>query len=763
MLLRTRKNIITTCKVLLCASFCLPFCVQAEQFDASRMSRITIRCNADWLFTDADCPDGASVACNESRFVPVCLPHTVHIMPHADIDTSVFARVSWYRKHIDIPAGYKGKRLFLEFEGVSKVATVFVNGKLAGEHAGAYTPFTIDITGSVAAGGNNVIAVKVDSRQNKNLPPEGINVDYMIGGGIVRNVNLIVTNPLRIDNVFAHLDKNNPACLVVKTAVVNDNAFSSQCHCRTVIVDAAGTVVATGQSLAQAVAAGAGHTFDYACQPLSNAHLWHPDHPFLYQVFTQLYTGDAATDDVLFKFGFRTILFNKTTGRFLINGNPLKLFGLNRHETFPFIGRAAADRLQEKDADILKYDLGCNIVRCSHYPQSPAFLNRCDEIGLMVLEEVPGWLFVSESQKWQAVVLENLEEMIVRDRNHASVISYGVRINESADFHDLYVATNALAKKLDPTRPTHGVRVLDRGSTREFLEDVWAKNFFIPKGKPDVLPWITTESVGNFYPTHSFDKEEKLINQMLCHAAVHDSAAANSYIAGLLGWTSFDYNSPYKYAKNQVCYHGVADIFRLPKHAAYFYSSQKNPAVYGPMVYIADYWKPSSAPRDIWVTSNCDSVELFVNNKSKGKRAPTRYMSLAHPLFVWNNVAFVKGNIKAVGYKNAKAAAVFERKTPGAPDHLTIEADDPVLSIGGDMTRVVVLARDKQETVVPMANNIVTVQINGSGDFMGQSPIGLEDGKTAFYVKTRAHETGMVTCTVTSGNLKTAQCTIIVK
>ena len=202
----------------------------------------------------------------------------------------------------------------------------------------------------------------------------------------------------------------------------------------------------------------------------------------------------TVVDECSEKIGLRSLLFSKTDGRFYINGKPLWLRGLNRHETFPFMGRAAANRLQARDADILKYGLGCNIVRCSHYPQDPEFLSRCDEIGLLVLEEIPGWLYVGDTA-WQRIALKNVEEMVMRDRNHPSVISYGVRVNESLDVHDLYVKTNRLARTLDPTRPTHGVRVAERRNAQsEFLEDVWAQNFLIPKGKPQPLPWLISQS-----------------------------------------------------------------------------------------------------------------------------------------------------------------------------------------------------------------------------------------------------------------------------
>jgi beta-galactosidase len=249
---------------------------------------------------------------------------------------------------------------------------------------------------------------------------------------------------------------------------------------------------------------------------------------------------------------------------------------------------------------------------------------------------------------------------------------------------------------------------------------------------------------------------------MLAHAMVHDSAAANPKIAGLLGWCAFDYNSPYRYAEKKVCYHGVADIFRIPKFAAYFYKSQTDPSVYGPMVFVAHYWKKALTPNDVWVASNCEKVELFVNNVSKGKRSPDRYPSLSHPLFVWKSIPFKAGELKAVGYIGDAVAATFVRKTPGTPVRLAMVPDDTVLEEGGDMTRVVVTAVDSNGEVVPQTSDLVMLSVSGAGDFLGESPINLEDGKTAFFVKTRAHRTGNITCRAAGNKLTEANFLISV-
>jgi beta-galactosidase len=737
--------------------------VAAEQYVAKGSNRVTINFNTGWLFTARDIANGQSVGLNDASFEAICLPHTNKVVKHSAIDTSSFAMVAWYRRHFTPPAEDKGKRFIVEFQGASKAAEVYVNGQWVGEHKGAYTPFTFDISGMVHLGRDNVIAVRVDSRQRRDIPPEGINVDYMIFGGIVRDVAMTVVDPLHVDWVYVSRDTVHPDCVKVRTRVVNNGAAPKRCTMTTVIVDSSHTIVASAQE-SHTIAADSSHEFTTTVGPLRTPRLWHPDHPYVYAAYTQLQDGATYVDEHVQRFGIRSVAFSKTDGSFSINGQRLKLRGLNRHETYPFIGRAAADRLQRKDADIIKFDMGCNAVRCSHYPQSPAFLDRCDEIGLLVLEEMPGWMFVSGRSEWQKLALKSVEEMVMRDRNHPSIVSFGVRINESADFHELYTKTNRLAHVLDPGRPTHGVRVLGHGSMGEFLEDVWVYNYAVPAGKPPVIPWITGEHAGHLATARSWDDEQRLINQMLAHAAIHDSAAANPMIAGLLGWCAFDYNSAYQYYQEKtVCYHGVADIFRIPKHAAWFYKSQTDPAVYGPMVYIAHYWKKALKPNDVWVASNCEKVELFVNNVSKGRRAPDRYRSLPHPLFVWKSVPFKAGELKAVGYIGDTAAATFVRRTPGAPVQLQMTPDDTVLEEGGDMTRVVVTAIDGYGQTVPQVSDTVTLSASGAGDFLGESPIALEDGKTAFFVKTRTGEDGAITCTAQCRRLTEAKALIAVR
>lgn len=223
----------------------------------------------------------------------------------------------------------------------------------------------------------------------------------------------------------------------------------------------------------------------------------------------------------------------KEDGKFYINDKPLKLRGLNRHQMFPYLGNAMPDRGQRKDAEILKYELGLNFVRSSHYPADSSFLDKCDEIGLLVLEEIPGWQHIG-NRDWQELSKRNVEEMIVRDRNHPCIFLWGVRINESPDNHDFYLETNEIAHRLDSTRPTCGIRNFQDS---EFLEDVFTYNDFELnlEGKiklPNHQPYMITEYMGHMYPTKAYDSVERLIKHAVRHAHIQDKQYGVPYLAG---------------------------------------------------------------------------------------------------------------------------------------------------------------------------------------------------------------------------------------
>ena len=228
-------------------------------------------------------------------------------------------------------------------------------------------------------------------------------------------------------------------------------------------------------------------------------------------------------------------------------------------------------RVQRRDAIVLRKDLGCNIVRTSHYPQSRHFLDACDELGLLVLEEIPGWQHIGD-EAWQDVAVDNVRRMVRRDWNHPSIILWGVRINESPDNHNFYTRTNALSHALDSSRQTGGIRYLYE---TELLEDVMTINDFgWPLKKPNHPLYLNTEFVGLTYPAKTIDSCERLYEHTMRHARTHDQLASDPQYAGGIGWCAFDYNTHANFGSgDRICYHGVMDIFRTPKPAAWFYKS----------------------------------------------------------------------------------------------------------------------------------------------------------------------------------------------
>ncbi len=340
-------------------------------------------------------------------------------------------------------------------------------------------------------------------------------------------------------------------------------------------------------------------------------------HPQLYHVRVRLLEQGKVVDEDTRRIGFREATF--TDQGFSLNGKIIKLRGLDRHQTFPFVGQAMPGRVQRRDALILRNELHCNIVRTSHYPQSRHFLDACDEIGLLVLEEIPGWQHIGD-KAWQDISVDNVRRMVRRDWNHPSIILWGVRINESRDNHDFYTRTNAMAHSLDPTRQTGGIRYFQES---EFLEDVFTMNDFgWPLKPPNHSKYLNTEFVGHTYPTKTIDSLERLREHTIRHARVHDQLASNPQYAGGIGWCAFDYNTHSNFGSgDRICYHGVSDIFREPKPAAGFYKSQCEPEeeiVLEP----AFHWARNDESIGFtvaFVSSNCDHLKFWVDD-GKGYR-----------------------------------------------------------------------------------------------------------------------------------------------
>jgi beta-galactosidase len=732
------------------------------------MQRIIENLNKDWLYIPTDFKAAAKKICAEAKFTKVHLPHTNVELPYHNFSEQEHCFVSWYRKHFVVPKEATGCRVFVDFAGVMIATTVYVNGKPAGvEHRGGYTPFSFDITKLIQPGKSNVLSVRVDSTERKDIPPFGKVVDYLTFGGIYRDVQLRISDPIYIQHIFARpidcwVERKR---LDVTATLVNTGEKTRTISAIAILHDAAGKKIATA-STTFTIAPGTTADANFSMTDLAEIVLWDLDRPTLYRISVTLDNGDQVSERI----GFRALGFGED-GYFYINGRRMKLRGLNRHQTFPYIGQAAPARLQRKDADILKFDLACNIVRTSHYPQSTHFLDRCDEIGLLVLEEIPGWQHIGD-ESWKQVSLSNLRAMIERDRNRPSICLWGVRINESLDDHEFYSRTNSLAHELDPTRQTGGIRV---NFQSELLEDVFTMNDFGYDLKPaNHQRYLNTEFCGHMFPTKTFDQEERVKQHALYHAHVHNQVNAPTHSSsGAIGWCAFDYNTHAVFGSgDRICYHGVMDIFRQPKFAAHFYASQADPTK-KIVLELAAYWKMGDknggGAEPVLIFSNVDEIEIIVGEKSRGRFHPDRqtFPHLAHPPFICTGIGGIWGGdwqpLALRGYINNQLVATKKISNDGIPKNLEMIADDTTLNAdGSDMTRISLRITDDFGNILPFAMDPVTLTLTGPGTLVGDNPFPMPGGRGAVYVRA-ARRAGTITVTAQTARLQKKKVVIRTK
>lgn len=584
--------------------------------------------NDDWLFTEQFEDSLAAPEYPENTLQPVRLPHTCKETPFHYFDESLYQMVSGYRRHLLIPKDWQGKQILLTFEGAAHDSTVFCNGKKVGEHHCGYTAFTVDLTDNVLYGQDNLLCVRLDSRENLNVPPFGYVIDYMTYGGIYRDVRLEVKEKVSLSDIFVHtaIDfKSSPVTAQI-TSEITLTASDENVTIRQYYMPKSTAAAQESWRLLCEQTVSADTTGDKKIAltaAITDPLLWDTEEAHLYILKTQLYQDNTLLDETETTFGIREAVFKKDG--FYLNGRKLRIRGLNRHQSFPYVGYAMPKSMQRLDADLLKKELGLNAVRTSHYPQSHYFLERCDELGLLVFTEFPGWQHIGDDS-WKAQAVANAEDMIRQYRNHPSIILWGIRINESPDDDAFYEKTNAVAHKLDPTRPTGGVRAMKKN---HLLEDVYTYNDFLHDGempgcdpKKKVTsdmekPYLISEYNGHMYPTKAFDNEERRSEHAIRHANVLDAVAGQSDIAGSFGWCMFDYNTHKDFGSgDRICYHGVMDMFRNPKLAASIYACEQEQTPVLEITSSMDIGEHPGCNRgNIYILSNADSVKMYKNDR----------------------------------------------------------------------------------------------------------------------------------------------------
>ena len=704
------------------------------------MSRTILPINRGWRWSSSVLSGATTPDYDDSGWEQVTIPHTTRMLPWHSFEDRDYQFTSLYRRRFTLPAGLERGRIFVDFGAVMTAATVTLNGTRLGEYRGGYTPFCFELTPHIAWEGENVLAVEVDSRERPDIPPFGGQIDYLTFGGIYREVALRLVPETFVANVFAKpVDVLGEQRRVdVRCFLEGDGGNGLQIE---VELRDGDRVLASAR---QEIASGTSEV-DLTLRDLGDVELWDVDNPRLYQVVARLLRDSSPVDEYATRIGFREARF--APNGFHLNGRRLKLRGLNRHQTYPFVGQAMPARVQRRDALILKNELKCNIVRTSHYPQSTHFLDCCDEIGLLVFEEIPGWQHVGD-EAWQNIAVENVGEMIRRDWNHPSIILWGVRINESRDFHDLYTRTNQVAHELDDSRQTGGVRYFLES---EQLEDVFTINDF---AYPDLSPpnhplYFNTEFIGHTFPTKHIDNVERIQEHVLRHAHIHNQLGSDHAYAGGIGWCAFDYNTHADFGSgDRICYHGVSDIFRIPKPAAGFYRSQCDPAEEA-VLEPGFHWaigdrSGGGGPGTGIICSNCDTLKVYIGDELKGELQPDRenFGHLPHPPFFAPFLSGVWGqswkDLRIEGYVGGELRATRRMSARGVDQQFHLTADDSMLRGDGvDATRVVFRVTDEFGAARPFATGAIRLDVEGPGDIIGENPFALVGGVGAVWIRSK--------------------------
>ena len=503
-------------------------------------------------------------------------------------------------------------------------------------HGCGYTAFTVDLTAALRLGQKNVVAVRCDSREDLNIPPFGGQLDGLTYGGIYRAVSLDIKEPAYLRDIF--IEAKAEGDFRIYSSTVGETVG---CTLQAEIRSPSGSRALYQGELSLPIVG-----------TLNGVHPWSLEHPSLYTLTVRLIRPgtnglpDRVLDERSTRFGFRTLQF--VAGGLYLNGQRVELRGLNRHQSYAYQGYAMPDSIQRLDAQLLKKELGCNAVRTSHCPPSPAFLDACDELGILVFTEMPGWQHLGDDT-WKAQALQNCREMVCQYRNHPSIFLWGVRVSGSADDEAFYKRTHETVHRLDPTRPTAGARGFHKS---QLLEDVYAYNDYSYRGRgsgceprsavtPDLRRgYLISEFGGQQFPAKAFDDEPHRLAQALRYAAVLNDSIAQQGVAGSFGWCMTDYNTHREFGSgDRVSYHGVMDLFRNPKLSAAVYASQKTPRAPSDIVLevssgmaLGDL--PGGIPVACWVFTNAESVRLYRDNDFVAEFAPDRrgrFAALPHP------------------------------------------------------------------------------------------------------------------------------------
>ena len=728
--------------------------------------RVT-RLDAGWKFLRDDPARAERPEFDDGAWAPVSLPHAARIEAlvtgKAGSPEAQWQGICWYRRRLEVEAGNGGDQVLLRFEGAMNVAEVWLDGERIGGHLGGYLPFVLDLGDRLTPARAHMLAVRLDNRDNPTTGPKPLaQLDFNVYHGLYRSVYLVqkdrlaITDPLLADRpasggvMVTYPSVSREAATVrVQSHVRNSGAEPRTFQMRTSLRGADGRVAATALSPPVTLEAGADRDLIQELE-VGGPRLWSPPSPHLYRLTCEVLDGAMVVDAEAHRIGIRHLAIGPDG--FRINGDPTFLRGVNRHQEHPYIGYALPDAAQYRDARRIK-QAGFDYVRLSHYPQSPAFMDACDECGLVVMNCIPGWQYFNPDPAFIALQYQNCRDLVRRDRNHPCVALWEVSLNESPMPPEFVARTHAIAHEEYPGDQcftagwVHGYDVYlharqHGGCRREedrpcIVSEYGDWEYYAMNAGLDQGAWKHLTPAESNSRQLRWQGERAMLQQATNFQEAHNDNLGSLAIADGL-WAMYDYNRGYA---PDVEASGCMDLFRLPKFSYHFFRSQRSPAA-GPMVFIATHWTPGSAT-DVRVFSNCDEVELSLDGRLLGRRAPDRQRlstRLDHPPFTFGLGKFRPGTLLAAGYIAGREVARHAVRTPGPIERLTITLDlagRPVDRSRPDLLFCHASLRDAQGTVVPDAWENVAFGVSGRAAVIGNNPSSSEAGIASILLATQ--------------------------
>lgn len=747
MLQRNRERLLLTRRfvVVLVVLFCLGV--------TSRAQTRTSSFNEGWKFSLGDHPTAKNSSFNDTKWRSLTLPHDWSIEGKFDEKNPAKPEggglptgIAWYRKTFTAPADFKSRLISITFDGVYKNSEVWINGHYLGLRPYGYSSFSYQLEQYLVPG-RNTIAVKVDN----SLQPDS---RWYSGSGIYRNVWLTNTAKIAIAKWGTFVTTRNDGTVKVNTQLLNQTKQKES-------IKLVQLVIRNGKELARETKSFAeikdSASIDMSLK-IANPQLWSTEQANQYQLVTQIVQKDKVVDNYTINFGFREFEFNAQKG-FFLNGKPLKIQGVCLHHDLGALGSVVNTRAIERQLEIMKA-MGVNAIRTAHNPPAPELLDLCDKMGLLVMDEAfDMWAkkknkndYHLEFPKWHK---QDLETMVLRDRNHPSVFmwSIGNEIREQFDSTGIAITKELvkIVKDLDPTRPVTSA-LTETKAEKNFIYqanalDVYGLNYNhklykdFPKNYPNVK-FLGTETTSaletrGFYDTADTirrwprDGKTKFTegnkewsassydNVSAYWGSTHEETLKETkydHVSGIFVWTGFDYLGeplPYPWPARSS-YFGIVDLAGFPKDSYYLYQSVWTNK---PVLHILPHWNWDVGKTvEVWAYyNNADEVELYLNGKSLGKKSKR-----GDDLHIKWDVPFEAGTLKAVSRKDGKDVLVREIKTAGRASKIELSVDRKQINANGkDLSFVTVKVTDKDGNMVPSADNLINFKIEGTGFIAG--------------------------------------------